>query len=109
MNINKLKILVVDDEENHRRAAELLLKDHAVTIVGSYDEARDALTSHTSYEQQKALLPGLLEVAGLDRDFSPYGKHVDASAEDKKKFTPPSEAAPPSAAKDNDGYVRECS
>lgn len=86
MNTPNLKILVVDDEKNHRRSAELLLKGHDLTIVGSYDEARNALTSKTDYDKARQSLPDLLEKAGLPRTFNPYQENKDASEVDMKKY-----------------------
>lgn len=81
-----LNILVVDDEKNHRRAAEILLKGYNLTIVGSYDEAREFLTSHTDYDKANALEPELFDKAGLSRDFNPWQKNKDASETDKDKY-----------------------
>ena len=33
-----MKILVIDDNSDHRAAAEAQLKDHNLTVVGTYDE-----------------------------------------------------------------------
>lgn len=85
MNTN-LNILVVDDSVNHRRSAELLLKGHTLTIVGSYDEAQKALTIQMDYEKENKLIPDLLEKAGLSRSFNPYRENKDASDDDKKKY-----------------------
>ena len=49
-NTNKLSILVVDDEKNHRRSAEILLKGHNLLVVGSYDEAKDLLAPKVDYD-----------------------------------------------------------
>jgi len=49
MNTSKLNILVIDDEKNHRRSAEMLLKGHNLLVVGSYDEAAGFLTSKIDY------------------------------------------------------------
>lgn len=38
-----MKILVFDDNPLHRKAAEVTLKGHELTIVGTYDEAQAAL------------------------------------------------------------------
>lgn len=84
--MNKLNILVVDDSKNHRRAAESLLKNHNLTVVGSYDEGLEALTSHTDYEKAKTFLPDLLGQSGLSRSFNPYQGEKDASEADKQKY-----------------------
>ncbi len=38
-----MKVLVFDDSELNRKGAEVFLKDHELTIVGTYDEAQSAL------------------------------------------------------------------
>jgi CheY-like chemotaxis protein len=54
--MQRQKVLVFDDSRHHRLAAQLLLSpDHDVTIVGSYDEAQKALTSHLDYDKARAL------------------------------------------------------
>lgn len=85
-NTNKLNILVVDDEKNHRRAAEILLKVHNLMIVASYDEGREALTSHTDYGKADEIRPTLLEKAGLARNFMPYRENTVASDAEKAKY-----------------------
>lgn len=45
-----LNILVVDDEINHRRSAEILLKGHNLTIADSYDAATTALSTDVDYD-----------------------------------------------------------
>lgn len=92
MNTN-LNILVVDDGANHRRSAELLLKGHTLTVVGTYDEAQKALTIQMDYEKENKLKPGLLEKAGLSRTFNPYHENKDASDADKKKYEEVSKVA----------------
>jgi CheY-like chemotaxis protein len=42
--MQKLNILVVDDEKRHRDSAHALLGDHNLTVVSSYDEAAKLLT-----------------------------------------------------------------
>jgi CheY-like chemotaxis protein len=88
-----LNILVVDDGANHRRSAELLLKGHTLTIVGTYDDAQKALTIQMDYEKENKLKPDLLENAGLSRTFNPYREDKDASDADKKKYEDVSKAA----------------
>jgi CheY-like chemotaxis protein len=84
--MKNLNILVVDDEPLHRRAAEILLKCHTLTVVGSYDEAREALSSHTNYDVARENEPELFEKAGLSRNFNPYQENKDANDADKKKY-----------------------
>lgn len=87
MNTSKLNILVFDDSEcNRLSATKLLGKEHNLMVVGTYDEAQHALTSHTDFgKARKEILPGLLKEAGLPIDFNPWsGK--ESSEEDKAKF-----------------------
>lgn len=39
----KMRILVVDDNEQHRRAAHAFLKDHDLTVVGDFEKAQHLL------------------------------------------------------------------
>ena len=83
-----MKILVFDDSQAHRMAAELSLKGHDLTVVGTYDEAQDALLPRL--DENKAtneILPGLLEKAGLVSDFNPcYQKGKETSEKDNEKY-----------------------
>jgi hypothetical protein len=45
-----MKILVMDDCPNNRYSAEVCLADHDLTIVGSYDEAQKAMTTHPDFD-----------------------------------------------------------
>ena len=79
----KLKVLVFDDTEIHRKSALLLLSgDYDLTVVGTYDEAQKALVPVTDYKKAKKLLPDLLEIAGLKRDLDPLW----ASKDDQVKY-----------------------
>lgn len=51
-----MKILVFDDDKIHRAAAQVQLKDHDVTVVGTYDEAQDALLPKIDYQRKEAVL-----------------------------------------------------
>ena len=85
--MNRLKILVFDDSEIHRQSAVLTLgKDHDLTVVGTYDEAQEALAPGVDHNKAKQLRPDLLEKAGLSRDFNPYGKDKNASEADMAKY-----------------------
>lgn len=50
-----LNILVVDDSKNHRDAAATLLRGHNLTIVGTYDEAKELLTPGINYDKLNQL------------------------------------------------------
>jgi len=68
---NKLKVLVFDDTEAHRLSAKLLLSgNYDLTVVGTYDEARKALSSVRDYELSKRLFSE--KYTG-----SPYEQHPD--------------------------------
>ncbi len=45
-----MKILVFDDNATHRAAAQAQLKDHDLTIVGTYDEAQKLLLSGLGFD-----------------------------------------------------------
>ncbi|MFA7302256.1 MAG: hypothetical protein WC030_00710 [Candidatus Paceibacterota bacterium] len=45
-----LKIFVFDDSPANRRSAEITLAGHDLTIVGTYDEAQDALVACADYD-----------------------------------------------------------
>lgn len=81
-----MKILVFDDSPVHRRAAELSLKGHNLTVVGTYDEAQKALVSEVDYDKARQLLPKMLVSVGLPADFEPHSKNKSASEEEKRKF-----------------------
>lgn len=52
----KLKVLVFDDTKVHRTSARLLLaQDYDLTIVSTYDEARDALKPKTDHDLSSRL------------------------------------------------------
>ncbi|MDP3710113.1 MAG: hypothetical protein Q8R29_00090 [bacterium] len=66
-----MKILVFDDSELHRRAAEALLVGHNLTVVGTYEEAEKALSRDVDYEKAEEILKAEFG------DFNPYEKGVD--------------------------------
>ena len=84
--MKKLKILVFDDSEIHRKTAKLTLEGHDLTIVGTYDEAQEALLPVRDDRKAERILPELLEKAGLVRDFDPYEKNKDATKAYKTKY-----------------------
>lgn len=72
-----MKILVFDDSEIHRKAAALLLKEHDVTIVETYNEAEDALKTlpDIDYWDKLAAHAGLKEPTSMDRsEWKSYNK-----------------------------------
>lgn len=44
-----MKILVIEDDPTHQEAAKAQLKDHDVTVVGSYDEGQALLGAEDPY------------------------------------------------------------
>ena len=50
-----MKILVFDDSQIHREAAKLSLMGHDLTVVGTYDEAQDALVPKCDHGHGVAL------------------------------------------------------
>jgi len=59
-------ILVFDDNPTHRAAAQAQLKDHDVTVVGTYDEAQKLLTPKFDCKKASAILKNQFG------DFNPY-------------------------------------
>ena len=71
----------------HRKAAELSLVGHDLTVVGTYDEAQKALLPSTDLKKAEQILPNLLAKAGLAANFDRYGRRgVKASASDAAKY-----------------------
>lgn len=50
LKLTNMKILVFDDNQTHRTAAQAQLKDHDLTVVGTYDEAQKLLTPQLDEE-----------------------------------------------------------
>ncbi len=71
-----MKILVFDDNPIHRAAAEAQLKDHNLTVVGTYDEAQALLLPQID---QKKVTRILKDQFG---DFNPYDQSEDAEKRD---------------------------
>ena len=67
-----MRILVFDDSQIHRAAAQAQLKDHDLTAVGTYDEAQKLLTPQFDYEKQSATLKSQFG------DFNPYRSDDEA-------------------------------
>lgn len=61
-----MNILVFDDSEIHRAAARAQLKDHDLTVVGTYDEAQKMLTPQLDRKKASAILKDQFG------DFNPY-------------------------------------
>jgi CheY-like chemotaxis protein len=71
-----MKVLVFDDNQTHRDAAKAQLKDHDLTVVGTYDEAQRLLTPESKFDvvltdllvpaSKKVLGPEGLEFAGQE-------------------------------------------
>ncbi len=66
-----MKILVFDDTEANRTSATISLAGHELTIVGTYDDAQDALAPTENCEAGKRTLRRLLVEAGFPGDFYP--------------------------------------
>ena len=65
-----MKILVVDDNENHRKAAQVLLRNHEVTVAGTYAEGERCLESETpDVVLTDLLVPPVVMHNGTERDF----------------------------------------
>ncbi|MEK7187863.1 MAG: hypothetical protein AAB691_03410 [Patescibacteria group bacterium] len=45
-----MRILVIDDNETHRKAAKAQLKNHELTVVGSYDEGQERVAKGHKFE-----------------------------------------------------------
>lgn len=71
-----MKILVFDDNELHCEAARLTLKDHDVTIVGTYDEAQKVLCPRPDFDRRMRLMNQFVREAGLPEKFSPGNNGV---------------------------------
>lgn len=67
-----MRILVFDDNQTHRAAAQAQLKDHDLTVVGTYDEAQKLLTPQFDYEKASKALKGQFG------DFDPYRSDDEA-------------------------------
>jgi CheY-like chemotaxis protein len=50
-----MKILVIEDKEMHRTAATETLAGHDLTIVASFDEAIEAMSTHVDYNELNRL------------------------------------------------------
>lgn len=68
----ELKILVVDDSRDQRTAARIQLKDHDITVAGSYDEGRELLQYRHRFEV--VLVDLLLPASSLFIDMGTEGR-----------------------------------
>src|SRR3989344_2002805 len=62
-----MRILVFDDNQTNRAAAQAQLKDHDLTVVGTYDEAQKLLMPQYNYKEASKILKGQFG------NFNPYG------------------------------------
>lgn len=67
-----MRILVFDDNQTHRAAAQAQLKDHDLTVVGTYDDAQKLLTPQFDYVKASATLKSQFG------DFNPYRSDDEA-------------------------------
>ena len=88
-----MKILVFDDTPMHRKAAELSLACHDLTVVGTYDEAQKALVPSMDHKKVEQILPNLLVKAGLAANFSRYRGKGEVSESDAAKYDAAQEEA----------------
>ncbi len=70
--MKRLKVLVFDDSEIHRKSAQLLLgQDYDLTVVGTYDEAQEALVEKIDHDKNKKIF------AEKFGDSEPYKRDID--------------------------------
>lgn len=74
-----MRILVFDDNPTHRAAAQAQLKDHDLTVVGTYDEAQELLTPEFDHEKYRAILKSQFG------DFSPNAFEPNDGFENEAK------------------------
>lgn len=67
-----MKVLVFDDGHQHRLSAQASLKGHDVTVVGTYDEAQQALVPQFDFDKFESIRGDLLRQSGLPGDFNPW-------------------------------------
>lgn len=73
-----MRILVFDDNQTHRTAAQAQLKDHDLTVVGTYDEAQELLTPQFDYEKASA---------ALKRQFGDFNPHRSDDEAKKAEYS----------------------
>lgn len=76
MNTNKLNVLVFDDSKIHRAAAQAQLKEHNLTVVGTYDETQELITPKLDYKRAEGI------VRKEFPDFKPYDNGVSKEQRD---------------------------
>lgn len=64
-----MKVLVFDDTQAHRTSAEVLLKSHELTVVGTYDEAQDALKVNVDFVEIEKKMDQIMESNYPDYDY----------------------------------------
>ncbi len=84
--MKRMKVLVFDDSEIHRESARLTLgNDHNVTIVGTYDEAQEALKPKLDYDKARRLTQEMCKEAGIPEGFKSWEKGADPKHVAKEK------------------------
>ena len=79
-----MNILVFDDNPIHRAAAVAQLKGHDLTVVGTYDEARDFVSSKYDWKKEHAI---------LDAQFPDFNYHKSDDEEKKTAYAVAREVA----------------
>jgi CheY-like chemotaxis protein len=69
-----MNILVFDDNEFNRLSAKLTLVEHNLIIVGTYDEAEDALLQNPNELKWMEIRESILKEAGISPYFDPNPK-----------------------------------
>lgn len=78
MTTSPLNILVFDDNKTNRNAAKAQLKNHNLTVVGTYDEAQRLLTPNYNKEAVRELAEGLWPNLLSSPENSSYGEREEA-------------------------------
>lgn len=72
-----MRILVFDDNEINRAAAYAQLKDHDLTVVGTYDEAQELLTPQVDEDKVSSILKNQFGDKEEERDLMKYFAAID--------------------------------
>jgi len=86
--MKNLNVLVFDDSPAHRKAAQVFLAGHNVTVVGTYDEAEQALSSHVDEKRAKEIMCE----TGYKEGFDPWDK-ANVSEEARNEYFAKKDAA----------------